>query len=407
MASQEAVILGAGITGVLTAHALLEDGWKVTIVDAAHVGAGSSSRTAAGIRQQFSTPDTVRAMRYCVSFYRSFTERMNCSETPIVQNGYLFLVDTPEKMTQARERVRMQQSVGLSDVEALEAHELIHRFPWLEPDVLTGGTWCPSDGFLLPHIVYHDGAEATRALGGTIMQGTAVTGVAGQNGRLSEVITSRGPIGADLFVDCTNAWTRRTGRLLGGAELDVAPLKRYLWFLQRDGSLQPETLDGMPLTILPSGLYARPENSDTLLMGRKHDAQPDWTFDYDDQDTIESAFSHNAGLDAAPFEHWMELAEFVPPIGEFGGITATSCGYYGTTPDHNPFLDFDPNLQNVIRLVGFSGHGAMLAPFTAQVAKRLARAGRSVDDVEIEGQTVSLQPFAIGRSHDVHESLVI
>ena len=407
MASQEAVILGAGITGILTAHALLEDGWKVTVLDAAHIGAGSSSRTAAGIRQQFSTPDTVRAMRYCVSFYRSFTERMKCSDTPIVQNGYLFLVDTEEKMAQARRRVAMQQSVGLAEVEALDRDELVRRFPWIEPDAVMGGTWCPTDGFLLPHIVYHDGAEATRALGGTIQQGTLVTGANHSGGRITEVLTNRGSVGADLFLDCTNAWTRRTGHLLGGSELEVAPLKRYLWFLQREGSLSPQALDDMPLTILPSGLYVRPENSDTLLMGRKHDARPDWSFDHDDQDTIDSAFSHNAGLDAAPFEHWMELAEFVPPVGEFGGITATSCGYYGTTPDHNPFLDYDPNVDNLIRLVGFSGHGAMLAPFTAQVATRLARAGQSVADLQIEGHAVSLNPFAIGRSHDVHESLVI
>ena len=58
--------------------------------------------------------------------------------------------------------------------------------------------------------------------------------------------------------------------------------------------------------------------------------------------------------------------------GEFGGVQATTAGFYAVTPDHNPFLDVDPAVPNLIRLVGFSGHGAMFGPFTAAVA----RAGR-------------------------------
>ena len=71
---RSAVCIGGGITGVLAARELLLAGWKVTVLEGRHVGAGSSSRTAAGIRQQFSTPETVRGMRYAVAFYRSFAE---------------------------------------------------------------------------------------------------------------------------------------------------------------------------------------------------------------------------------------------------------------------------------------------------------------------------------------------
>ena len=407
MADGRAVIIGGGITGTLCAHALLKEGWDVTLLESAHIGAGSSSRTAAGIRQQFSTPDTVRAMRHAMAFYERFTDEMHGESSPLVQNGYLFLVEGEDAWAEAQSRVAMQQRVGLSEVESLAPNAVGERFPWVDVSTISGATWCPTDGFLLPHIVYHDAAREVRRMGGTLLQGAPVTGADHQGDRVMGVHTPKGKIEGDLFLDCTNAWTHRTARILGGYPLDVAPLKRYLWFLLREGSLTPETMRDMPLTILPSGIYCRPENEDTLLMGKKHDTPPDVDFSYDDQDLIEPDYSHKTGFEAMPFDLWMQLAEVLPPMGEFGGITATTCGYYGTTPDHNPFIGFDPIQSNLIRLVGFSGHGAMLGPFTAKVATSLAAEGRDLSSVTLDYGEVSLSPFALGRNYENHEKLVI
>ena len=85
--SRHAVIIGAGITGLLTAIELIKRGWKVTVAEAKHIGSGSSSRTAAGIRQQFSTQETVLGMRYSVNFYKNFMDIVGGHTDPIVQNG--------------------------------------------------------------------------------------------------------------------------------------------------------------------------------------------------------------------------------------------------------------------------------------------------------------------------------
>jgi len=89
------VVIGGGITGTLTARELCLAGCRVTVLEAAHLGAGSSSRTGGGIRQQFSTPGTVRGMRYAVRFYRAFAAEVEDGTSPIVQNGYLFLYADP------------------------------------------------------------------------------------------------------------------------------------------------------------------------------------------------------------------------------------------------------------------------------------------------------------------------
>lgn len=404
---RRAVIVGGGITGVLTARELCLAGWRVTLLEAAHIGAGSSSRTAAGIRQQFSTPDTVRGMRYAVRFYEAFAAETEDGQRPLVQNGYLFLHHEPAAWTAAKDRVAMQRGAGLAEVEALEGPALVERFPWVDPEYCVGGTFCPTDGFLHPSVVYMEAARRARELGATIVQGARVEGARHGSGGIEAVHTTKGEFAADLFVDATNAWTRRTAAILGGEPLPVDPLKRYLWFLARDGSLERETFARMPLVVAPSGVYCRPENEDTLLMGLAHDTPPEPDFSYEDQDRVDPGFAHNSGLDAAPFAAWMALAEAVPAIGELAGVVATTSGFYGSTPDHNPFFGFDRQQPNLIRLVGFSGHGAMFGPFTARVARDLAEAGRDLDSIVIDDDTIGLAAFRIGRAFGHAEAMVI
>lgn len=407
MADRSVVLIGGGITGALTARELALAGFDVTLLEGAHVGAGSSSRTAAGIRQQWSTPETVKGMRYAVRFYERFVDEIEEGTPVLVQKGYLFLAGDDASWKTAQQRVLMQHAAGLSEVIALERDELVRRFPYVSGEACVGGTFCPTDGFLLPHLVYEGAARSAREHGAKIVQGAWVTEGIQRNGKLTELVSSKGRFGADLFIDCTNAWARRTSELLGASMLPVDPLKRYLWFLRRGTAMPSEQFDQMPLVISPSGVYCRPENSDTLMMGHAHHTMPDFDFDMDDQDEIEPLYAHDGGIDAEPFASWMQLAEALPPVGDFDGITATTSGYYGSTPDHNPFLGFDPAISNLIRLVGFSGHGAMFGPFTALVARALAEAGKDVATAKVDGEDVSLAAFSLQRELSHAETMVI
>lgn len=391
-----AVVIGGGITGTLSAVALLDAGYEVVLLEGRHVGAGSSSRTAAGIRQQFSTRETVIGMRYSVQSYRDWAHG---PQSPIQQNGYLFLFDDEGSWEAARERVEAQRSWGLSEVQAQGPDALP---PWVDGAV--GGTFCPTDGFLRPEVVYNDASEAVRARG-RVVQNAEVVAAEHAGGRLRRVQARGEWFEGDVFFDCTNAWTRRLGPILGGVDLPVEALKRYLWFLERGHALSAETLLSMPLVISPSGAYCRPENANSLMLGWKHDARDESaSFSYEDQDEIEVEHYHKSGIDARPYEAWMALAEVIPELADFAGISATTGGFYATTPDHNPFLDVDPQVPNLVRLVGFSGHGAMFGPFTAQAAVALAR---GEDCLSLLGEQVSLKAFRIGRAFAHAEAMVI
>ena len=67
-------------------------------------------------------------------------------------------------------------------------------------------------------------------------------------------------------------------------------------------------------------------------------------------------------------------------------MTATSSGFYGTTPDANPLIGFDTNLDNLVHAAGFSGHGLMHAPITALLVEAIL-----AGDIE-DGRKVRLPP---------------
>ena len=404
---RRAIIIGAGITGTLTAVRLKRDGWDVVLVEARHVGAGSSSRSAACIRQQFSTPETVLGMRYSVDVYRRFPEEVGGRVVPIVENGYLFLLDGEQAVEAARGRVAMQREWGLEEVELLDAAETARRFPFVDGAAITGATWCPSDGFLRPEVVYGEASASARTRGVRILQGAPVTGARHAGGRLVAVKAGGEWLEGDLFVDATNAWTARLAPVLGAAALPVLPVKRHLWFIVRGQGMTAAELARVPMVISPRGAYCHPENADTLMCGWALPVEPEPDFSDEDQDRILPAFDHRGGPDSLAFETWLALAEVMPAIGDFAGIQATTCGFYGVTPDHNPFLGFDTQVPNLLRLVGFSGHGAMFGPFTARVAQAMAEAGQSVSSVTVLGRSASLDPFALERGFDGHEAMVI
>src|SRR2546430_7478704 len=99
--AEHVVVIGGGATSALIAVRLAECGFRVTVLEKAQVGNGSSSRSAAGIRAQFSTEETVVGMQYSEWWYSHFHDLLpspsDVREQPVMrQNGYLFLYETPD-----------------------------------------------------------------------------------------------------------------------------------------------------------------------------------------------------------------------------------------------------------------------------------------------------------------------
>lgn len=421
--TEHVILIGGGSSAALTAIRLAERGFRVTVLEKAKIGNGSSSRSAAGIRAQFSIEETVTGIQYSKWWYTQFHELL---ETPplnrqpvIQQNGYLFLYEDPAQTApawkpnrqreaaqlwqMAQENALMQQKIG-EPVEILTPQQVHDRWPHLESQRLIGATWGPTDGFLYPQMIYTEGFRRAKELGVTILQDTEVIGATLRNGRIVSLETTKGAIEADWFVNETNAWAARVSRRIGGMPLAVAPLKRYLYFMKPMSHIMSrEKWHHLPMTIygVGRGAHTRPE-SDLLLLAGAHDATPEPDFCDEDQDRIDPPFQHNNGVDNYGYALLEQILDFSPQLAETVALTATTSGFYGTTPDANPFIGFDSNQDNLVHAVGFSGHGLMHAPITAVLVEALltgeVQGGKVRLPEPFSQHTLDLQAFAPGRT---------
>ncbi len=386
--AEHVVIIGGGATGALIAVRLAERGFRVTVLEKAQLGNGSSSRSSAGIRAQFSTEETVVGMQYSEWWYSHFHDLLHSPtdvrQQPVMrQNGYLFLYEAPEAIPvwqprrqhelaqvwqHAQTAASMQQRLGLP-VEVLTPQHVQERWPFLSPDRLAGATWCSSDGFLIPHMIYNEGFRRAKELGVHVQPHTEVIGAMLGADRISALVTNKGTVEADWFVNATNTWAPRLSPRIGGMALPVSPLKRYLYFMKPTQPVMDTTAwQQLPMIVYGvgshRGAHSRPEH-ELLLLAWGHETEPETFFSDADQDRVDPPFRHDNGIDNYGYAILGQVEEFSSELANVGGLIATTCGFYGTTPDANPLIGRDTHQQNLVHAVGFSGHGLMHAPITA------------------------------------------
>lgn len=402
----DVIVIGGGANGALITFELAKRGYNVIALEKGALGNGSSSRSAACIRAQFGDPRNAFAMMYAEWFFENFYSLLGVpddeqSEWLFEQNGYLFLYEDPAQIEdpikssasakvwqKAQEAANMQQGFGLP-VEILDPATVYERWPHINPDRLIGATFCPKDGFLNHDLVYLRSFDmAQRLYGARVITNTEVIGATHKNGKIATLHTTNGDFSAKWIVNATNAWAPVLSRKLGGMELPIKPFKRYLyWVRPHSTTFDDDGWKDFPFTIFgmgpDRGSYCRPHHNE-LMYGWAHDTDPEHDFADEDQDVIGMGFHPESANDEK--DYWLQFRVNVNDFSEKlanAGHARVTAGYYGETPDHQPIIDVDTQVPNLVHAAGFSGHGLMMAPVTAQVVAALINGQEMTPDGRI------------------------
>jgi sarcosine oxidase subunit beta len=327
--TREVVIVGGGAMGASVAWHLRELGvTDVVLLERDSLASGSTSRSAGGIRTQFSDELNIRIA------LRSLDEFEGMDGIELRQYGYLFLLDRPEDVARFQDALALQHRLGVPSRE-LSIDEALEIVPQLDPEGLLAATYCELDGYASPESVVQ-----WYARGVDVRQGCEVTGVHVEDGRVAGVETSKGPIACSTVVCCAGAWSRELAAM-AGVDLPVEGEKRHMWFCPEDGGL-PERL---PLTIdFTTSFYFHREGPGVVFGGK------------------EAALEEVA-------EH---AARRLPMLIELP-VQSSWWGYYEMSPDHNALVGRAEAVDGFFYATGFSGHGFQQAPAVGEhVAELIA-----------------------------------
>jgi sarcosine oxidase subunit beta len=353
-------IVGGGIVGLASAHALATRGAAVTLVEQGHLGSGSTDRAVGGIRAQFSRPENVRLSLASTTVWETFEERFGV-DIGYRREGYLFLARGEETAAALRESAGMQADLGVP-VAVLSPTEATEHCPELRADRYALATYSPTDGWADPHLAVQGYASGCRAAGVDLRTRTAVTDLLTDGERVVGVETADGEVRADHVVNAAGAWAARLAAM-ADLEVPVSPRRRQVAVVDPETPL-PESV---PLVVdLESGSYFRPEREGRALVGG-HFATAD---DPADPDHFREKVDTDWAVTAV--ERAGETARYFGPETR---LRSGWAGLYAVTPDHSPILE--RTVPGFVQAVGFSGHGFQHAPATGQVVADLCLGGET------------------------------
>ena len=344
-------IVGAGIAGLATAHALTRDrAASVAIFDLSWPGSGDSGRSFSMVRRHYSNPVVARLAMAGSRTIMNWEDEVGVADAGFVRCGYLLTV--PEGLVDAcRGNVQMLAGLGL-DTRYLQRGEIPDVEPELSLEGIAGAAHEPDGGFADAQKMCLGWFTAAASRGLRHHLGTRVRRLVADGDRVSGVETDEGVVGAERVVLATGAWANDLLAPLGAAlpielrRLQVAVLRT------RAGGPLPSAVVSDAVT----NVVVRPDRGHRFC-----------AVAYAGEDVLERADDCDHGLTDGYLDAVRAgLEQRYPRLADFELVRGFA-GPYDVTPDWNPVIGPCPGVEGLYLATGWSGHGFKLSPAVGEV----------------------------------------
>jgi glycine/D-amino acid oxidase-like deaminating enzyme len=360
-------VIGAGVFGAWTAHHLLEQGHRVTLIDAwgpAHSrsSSGGESRLT---RAAYGKDDIYTRM--AMDSLPQWKALSAVSGLPIfIAAGILFFFPTEEPYV--RDSIAAHRKFGLP-TDVLTQAEMARRFPMIDFDGVHVGLFEPGFGALMARRSVLTLVDRFVKSGGIYLKGSVLPPQAAGRELLAIGLADGELIKADRFVFALGPWLPKLFPEVIGPR--ILPTRQEVFF------------------------FAPPADDRSFLPG----AMPGWAdfnggdifYGFPDLETRGVKFAHDAhGVEVDPDTQDRRpteaaLAEIVAfrdrrfPLLKGAPLTEARVCQYENSSNGDFLIDFHPRLTNVLLVGGGSGHGFKHGPEVGRHA-----AGRLLGSIKPE-----------------------
>ena len=358
--SADIVIVGAGVSGLSTARALVELGQRdVLVLDRATVGSGGTGKSSGIVRCHYGIRSLAAMAWHALPVLEDAPEILG-AESGYRKTGYLVGVG-PQNIGSLRANVALHKSIGI-DVELIGPEAAQEMWPTADLRDFAEFAYEPRGGYGDGHQTALAFAVAARRGGARVRQNSGVVALETQGERVTGVRLHDGErVAAGQIVLAAGPWSVGLAAAVG-VDLPIRSQRAQILLVDPG---QP--IDHLPVfSDLAALQYVRMEGASSILVGDSDHSAPEWS----DPDR----YRERAGDE--------ELTQMIPKFARrFPGLSgarlsSSYAGCYDVTPDYNPMISPSP-LEGLWLCAGFSGHGYKISPSVGELMADLITVGTS------------------------------
>ncbi|MEK6323442.1 MAG: glycine oxidase ThiO [Acidobacteriota bacterium] len=364
--ARDVIVIGGGVIGCSIAWKLAQSGMKVTVMERGRVGCEASRAAAGMLSLQGEAESAGSFFDLCLrsrAMYRRFAEEVTEASGIDIEykdEGTLFIVVEGQDQAEKTSWASWQLEAGLP-LEHLSADE-VHKIEPAVTESATRAIFLPQEHQVENRRLMDALEVAIKRAGVELIEGSEVTALATDRGKVTGVMcgTERWP--ADLVVLAAGTWSSQLLEPLG-LNIRIIPARGQMIAVRGQACRINRVLHS-------SKVYVVPRRDGCILIGA----------------TVEYAgFRKAVTVDA--IKHLLSAAvELVPSLGELE-IVETWSGLRPDTIDHLPIIG-PSGIENLLLATGHFRNGILLAPITANLIADCLVTGRAPGE---------LMPFCVER----------
>ncbi len=329
----QAVVIGGGIVGASVLFHLAKLGWKdVLLVERAELTSGSIWHAAAGYFALNSDPNIAALQAYRINLYDEI-EEISGQNVGRHHIGGLLLASDPRRWEMLKASLSTFEVIGIDTARLMspdEVREMTGGF--IKTDDLQGALYDSQVGYLDPNGVTYAYTGAAKTFDADVVVRNRVLDLRQRGDGTWDVITEKGTIHTEHFVNAGGLWAQQCG-LMAGVDLPVMPLEHHYLVTESMPALTGNEKELPNIVDLDGFTYARQERNRMLLgvyeRDYKHWQMDGAPWDYG-MDLIPEDIDRIAPELEIGFDRYSALAETV--------IRRWINGAFTFTPDCNPLV---------------------------------------------------------------------